>query len=183
MSALLSLRRLHLPAILAIAIGLAALAGCSSAPVTPRPDTNTTAPAGGGTYFALAGEEQAGEMVLFALGLLDTGYRFGGRNPEAGLDCSGMVAYIVESISGQRLPHNAAQIAEYTRPIALHALRPGDLIFFNTLQRRHSHMGIYIGDGRFIHAPSSRGAVRVERLDNRYFAQRIDGARTLVARN
>ncbi|MCK2096271.1 C40 family peptidase [Thauera aromatica] len=183
MSALLSLRRLHLPAILAIAIGLAALAGCSSAPVAPRPGTNTTAPAGGGTYFALADEEQAGEMVLFALGLLDTGYRFGGRNPEAGLDCSGMVAYIVENISGQRLPHNAAQIAKHTRPIALHALRPGDLIFFNTLQRRHSHMGIYIGDGRFIHAPSSRGAVRVERLDNRYFAQRIDGARTLVARN
>jgi len=177
----LSLRKRHLPAILAVAIGLAALAGCSSAPVAPRPGTNATA--GSGTYFALAAEEQAGEMVLFALGLLDTGYRFGGRNPEAGLDCSGMVAYIVEHISGQRLPHNAAQIAEHTRPIALHALRPGDLIFFNTLQRRHSHMGIYIGDGRFIHAPSSRGAVRVERLDNRYFAQRIDGARTLVARN
>lgn len=183
MSALLSLRGRHLPAILAVAIGLAALAGCSSAPVAPRPGTNATAPAGAETYFALAGEEQAGEMVLFALGLLDTGYRFGGRNPEAGLDCSGMVAYIVENISGQRLPHNAAQIAEHTRPIALDALRPGDLIFFNTLQRRHSHMGIYIGDGRFIHAPSSRGAVRVERLDNRYFAPRIDGARTLVARN
>ncbi|WP_075148432.1 C40 family peptidase [Thauera chlorobenzoica] len=183
MSSLLSLRTLRLPVVLAAAIGFALLAGCSSTPVAPRPGTNATAPAGGGTYFALAGEDQAGEMVLFALGLLDTGYRFGGRNPEAGLDCSGMVAYIVENISGQRLPHNAAQIAEHTRPIALQALRPGDLVFFNTLQRRHSHMGIYIGDGRFIHAPSSRGAVRVERLDNRYFAQRIDGARTLVARN
>lgn len=120
---------------------------------------------------------------MFALGLLDTGYRFGGRNPEAGLDCSGMVSYVVEQVSGRKLPHNAAQIAERTRPIELDALAPGDLVFFNTLQRRHSHMGIYIGDGRFIHAPSSRGSVRIERLASPYFATRIDGARTLVAAN
>ncbi len=160
----------------------ALLAGCSTtpAPVSPAPP-RTAAPSG--HYFSLEGEHQTQEMVLFALGLLDTGYRFGGRNPEAGLDCSGMVAYIVENISGRRLPHNAAQIADRTRPIEVHELRPGDLVFFNTLARRHSHMGIYIGDGRFVHAPSSRGRVRVERLANRYFAQRIDGARTLLASN
>lgn len=118
---------------------------------------------------------------MFALGLLGTGYQFGGRNPEAGLDCSGMVSYIVEQITGRRLPHNAAQIADMTRPIRVGELRPGDLVFFNTLNRRHSHMGIYMGDGRFIHAPSSRGRVRVEQLDNPYFRTRIDGARTLVA--
>lgn len=134
-----------------------------------------------GPYFTLEDDAQAREMVLFALGLLDTGYRFGGRNPEAGLDCSGMVAYIVENISGRSLPHNAAQIADRTRPITVAELQPGDLVFFNTLKRRHSHMGVYIGDGRFVHAPSSRGRVRVERLDNRYFATRIDGARTLLA--
>lgn len=120
-------------------------------------------------------------MVVFALGLLGTGYQFGGRNPEAGLDCSGMVSYIVEQITGRRLPHNAAQIADMTRPIRVGELRPGDLVFFNTLNRRHSHMGIYMGDGRFIHAPSSRGRVRVEQLDNPYFRTRIDGARTLIA--
>ena len=145
----------------------------SGAPITHSPDEKS--------YFSLADETHAREMVLFALGLLDTGYRFGGRNPEAGLDCSGMVAWIVENISGKRLPHNAAQIADRTRPIELSQLQPGDLVFFNTLQRRHSHMGIYIGDGRFVHAPSSKGRVRVERLDNRYFAPRIDGARTLIA--
>ena len=117
---------------------------------------------------------------MYALGLLGTGYRFGGRNPEAGLDCSGMVAFIVEQVSGKRLPHNAAQIASITRPIRISALQPGDLVFFNTLNRAHSHMGIYIGDGRFIHAPSSRGQIRIERLDNRYFKPRIDGARTLL---
>ena len=167
------------------ALVLALLAGCSSTPVAPQPSARPAAPSSpvSGPYIALDHESQTQEMVLFALGLLDTGYRFGGRNPDAGLDCSGMVAYIVENISSSRLPHNAAQIADRTRPIDVSELRPGDLVFFNTMKRRHSHMGIYIGDGRFVHAPNSRGRVRVERLDNRYFAQRIDGARTLLARN
>lgn len=175
-------RRLLGAALLASAAAASLLLGaCSTAP----PATTAARPAAQQSerYFALEGEHQTQEMVLFALGLLDTGYRFGGRNPEAGLDCSGMVAYIVEHISGRRLPHNAAQIAERTRPIDMDDLQPGDLVFFNTAKRRHSHMGIYIGDGRFVHAPSSRGRVRVERLDNRYFAQRIDGARTLLASN
>ena len=170
-------------ALFAAIAAAALLAGCSTTP----PVATTSAPARvvapSGNYFALDGEHQTQEMVLFALGLLDTGYRFGGRNPDAGLDCSGMVAYIVENISTRRLPHNAAQIADRTRPIDVSELRPGDLVFFNTMKRRHSHMGIYIGDGRFVHAPNSRGGVRVERLDNRYFAQRIDGARTLLAQN
>ncbi|MHB1372257.1 MAG: C40 family peptidase [Thauera sp.] len=178
---LLPQRRVALAAVVSAA---AFLAGCST---TPPVATTAPAPARAtvpsGQFFALEGEHQTQEMVLFALGLLDTGYRFGGRNPEAGLDCSGMVAYIVENISGRKLPHNAAQIADRTRPIDMGELRPGDLVFFNTLKRRHSHMGIYIGDGRFVHAPSSRGRVRVERLDNRYFAQRIDGARSLLALN
>ncbi len=171
---------------LAAASLLTLMAGCGTLPSptaaryeAPRTIGSTAAPEQ--DYFVLAEEAHTQEMVLFALGLLDTGYRFGGRNPEAGLDCSGMVAYVVETISGQRLPHNAARIAESTRPIATEELQPGDLVFFNTQKRRHSHMGIYIGDGRFVHAPSSRGSVRVERLDNRYFAPRLDGARSLLA--
>jgi cell wall-associated NlpC family hydrolase len=181
-----ALRRGPRAVALVAAISAAAfLAGCSTtAPVaTTAAPAPTRAVAPSGDYFALEGEHQTQEMVLFALGLLDTGYRFGGRNPNAGLDCSGMVAYIVENISTRQLPHNAAQIADRTRPIDVSELRPGDLVFFNTMKRRHSHMGIYIGDGRFVHAPNSRGRVRVERLDNRYFAKRIDGARTLLAQN
>lgn len=167
-------------------LAAALLAACSTTP-PPRsgagaPDTTAQPAPWASQYFALRDPDHSQEMVIFALGLLDTGYRFGGRNPEAGLDCSGMVSYIVEEVSGQRLPHNAAKIAELTRPIELQALRPGDLVFFNTMNRRHSHMGIYLGDGRFVHAPSSRGKVRIERLDSPYFAPRIDGARTLVAR-
>jgi cell wall-associated NlpC family hydrolase len=163
-------------------VALVLISGCGTI-TTPPFATPAPAQASDRSYFALDDGAQTQEMVLFALGLLDTGYRFGGRNPDAGLDCSGMVAYVVEKVSGRRLPHNAAQIADRTRPIDADELQPGDLVFFNTMQRRHSHMGIYIGDGRFVHAPSSRGAVRVERLDNRYFKPRFDGARTLLAAN
>jgi len=166
---------------LTLAVVLSVLAGCSTIPnstsVSSQPQTPER------EYFALDDPAQTQELVLYALGLLDTGYRFGGRNPDAGLDCSGMVSYIVEQISGRSLPHNAASIADRTRPIDPSELQPGDLVFFNTLKKRHSHMGIYIGDGKFVHAPSSRGVVRVERLDNRYFAPRIDGARSLLASN
>lgn len=169
---------------LLLAAFAALLAACSSVPVPPPggaalPPTPPERPSR--DYFVLEQPLHSQEMVIFALGLLDTGYRFGGRNPEAGLDCSGMVAYIVEQISGRRLPHNAAQIAELTRPIPISSLQPGDLVFFNTANRRHSHMGIYMGEGKFVHAPSSRGRVRVERLDSPYFAARLDGARTLLA--
>jgi cell wall-associated NlpC family hydrolase len=163
------------------------LSACATKP-SAQPAATSPAPVPAATakatrYFSLDDPLQSREVVLYALGLLDTGYRFGGRNPEAGLDCSGMVSYIVEQVSGQRLPHNAAQIAARTRPITVGELQPGDLVFFNTLNRRHSHMGVYMGDGRFIHAPSSRGRVRIERLDNPYFAKRIDGARSLIAGN
>ncbi|GLT20997.1 hypothetical protein GCM10007933_04490 [Zoogloea oryzae] len=160
---------------------LAFLAGCSQTPQRPASSTSVpraTAPARG--WFALPRDDHAQEMVIFALGLLDTGYRFGGKNPEAGLDCSGMVSYVVEQVSGKRLPYNAAGIAERTRPIPSNAVRPGDLVFFNTLGRSYSHMGIYVGDGKFVHAPNSRGKVRVDRLDNRYYADRFEGARTLL---
>lgn len=116
---------------------------------------------------------------MVSLSLVDTGYRFGGRNPEAGLDCSGMVSYVVEQVSGRRLPHNAAEIAARTRPVGRDELRPGDLVFFNTLNRPYSHMGIYLGEDKFIHAPSSRGQVRVASLASAYFTQRYEGARTM----
>ena len=132
-------------------------------------------------YLAFQDAQHSQEMVIYALGLLGKGYRFGGRNPEAGLDCSGMVSYVAEQVGGLRLPHNAAQIAQRTRPISKAELQPGDLVFFNTQKKSYSHMGIYIGEGKFIHAPSSRGSVRVEKLDSTYFASRFDGARTLLA--
>lgn len=122
----------------------------------------------------------ANEVVLFALGLIETGYRFGGKNPEAGFDCSGMVAYVFGNAAGIRLSGSAADIARKGRPVPHGDMQPGDLVFFNTLGRSHSHVGIYLGDGRFVHAPSSRGEARVrtDSLTDGYFAGRFEEART-----
>ncbi|MCL2524856.1 MAG: C40 family peptidase [Betaproteobacteria bacterium] len=118
------------------------------------------------------------EVALYALGLIDTGYRFGGKNPEAGLDCSGMVSYIYARAIGLKVQGSAADIARGGRSIDRAALRPGDLVFFNTRNRPFSHVGIYLGDARFVHAPSSNGRVRIDRLDDRYYAQRFQAARS-----
>jgi cell wall-associated NlpC family hydrolase len=118
------------------------------------------------------------EVVFYALGLLDTGYRFGGKNPEAGVDCSGMVSHIYDRAVGLKVQGSAADIARRGRSIGRADLRPGDLVFFNTLNRPLSHVGIYIGDARFIHAPSSSGKVRIDRLGDSYFARRFETART-----
>lgn len=159
-------------------LGLALLAACSHTPNTPA---SAARPAANAHPERLRSEDQqaANEIVLQAMGLLDTGYQFGGRNPDAGLDCSGMVSLVVEQATGRRLPHSAAQIAAQTRPIGRDELRPADLVFFATNGATFSHMGIYLGDGRFVHAPSSKGRVRVDRLDMSYYAQHFSGARSL----
>jgi len=119
------------------------------------------------------------EVVMYAMGLLDTGYRFGGKNPEAGLDCSGMVSYIFRQAVGLRVAGSAADIARQGRTVDRDDLVPGDLVFFNTQRRPFSHVGVYIGDGRFIHAPSSAsGGVRIDRLASHYFATRYEAARS-----
>lgn len=122
--------------------------------------------------------EKGNEVALYAMGMIDTGYQFGGKNPEAGLDCSGMVSYIYGKAVDLKVTGSAADIARRGKEIDPRTLRPGDLVFFNTLNRSFSHVGVYIGDGRFIHAPSSKGKVRIERMDNVYFAPRFEMART-----
>ncbi|MDR2188493.1 MAG: C40 family peptidase [Azonexus sp.] len=118
------------------------------------------------------------EVVLYALALIDTDYRFGGKNPEAGLDCSGMVSYIYAHAAALKVTGSAADIARQGRSIERARLRPGDLVFFNTSNRPFSHVGIYIGDTRFVHAPSTNGQVRIDKLNDRYYAQRFEAART-----
>jgi cell wall-associated NlpC family hydrolase len=114
---------------------------------------------------------------MYAMGLIDTGYRFGGRNPEAGLDCSGMVSYVFRQAAGIRLDGSAADIARRGRAVARKNLHPGDLVFFNTRNAPFSHVGVYIGDDSFIHAPSTNGRVRIDRMSARYYAQRFSAAR------
>ena len=123
----------------------------------------------------------AQELVLFSMSLLDAGYRFGGKNPEAGVDCSGMVSYVFRNAAGIELTGSAAQMARQGRRVDAAGLAPGDLVFFDTRGGPHTHVGIYIGEGRFIHAPSTAsGRVRIARLDDSYFARRFTEARTYL---
>ena len=154
----------------ALACGLAALVvACGSVP--PAPESSAGLPP------RAAYSETGHEVTLFALGLIDTGYRFGGKNPEAGLDCSGMVSYIYNRAAGLRIAGSAADIARKGRPINRSDLRPGDLVFFNTRNAPFSHVGLYIGDERFIHAPSTNGRVRIDPLSASYYAKRYEAAR------
>mgnify|MGYP001613039936 FL=1 len=117
---------------------------------------------------------------MYALGLLDVAYQFGGSNPEAGLDCSGLVQLVYKNALGVNLPRTAADIAAAARPVSKAQLQAGDLVFFKTSERSFSHVGIYLGGEQFIHAPSSRGKVRVESMNNSYFAPRFEGGRSLI---
>ncbi|MCX7168809.1 MAG: C40 family peptidase, partial [Proteobacteria bacterium] len=148
---------------------------CGTTPTAPV--SVFTPPARSPHNIAVA-PEKGSNIVLYALGLIDSGYRFGGKNPDAGLDCSGMVSHIYEKAAGIRVKGSAADIARKGKPVEVSQAKPGDMVFFNTLNRSHSHVGIYIGDGRFVHAPNSQGKVRTESLTQGWFAKRLEEART-----
>ncbi|HWI13451.1 MAG TPA: C40 family peptidase [Burkholderiales bacterium] len=121
----------------------------------------------------------AQEVVLHALALIGVPYRYGGSSPDTGLDCSGLVRHVVAKAAGLKLPGDARAISEVGIPLQFSDLQPGDLVFFNTLRRPYSHVGIYLGDHRFIHAPSTGGVVEIVNITQRYWQQRYDGARRL----
>jgi cell wall-associated NlpC family hydrolase len=135
------------------------------------------------TYFVIDDAAQRKEITVRALNLIGTDYRWGGNNPKDGLDCSGLVVHVVEQVTNRRLPHHAAAIARMTRPIKRKELAPGDLVFFNTMKRRYSHMGIYLGNSRFVHSPSPGQKVRIDSLKTRFFGERLDGVRTFARKS
>jgi cell wall-associated NlpC family hydrolase len=151
---------------------LVVLAACTSVPPAPEKPAGKRSQPLQSEY-----SEKGQEVAIFALGLIDTGYRFGGKNPEAGLDCSGMVSYIYTKSAGVKLVGSARDMARKGRAIERSHLRPGDLVFFNTRNASFSHVGIYIGDDRFVHAPSTNGRVRIDPLGATYYAQRFEVAR------
>ena len=122
-------------------------------------------------------EPQRAEALLVALMALGVDYRFGGRSTETGFDCSGLVAHVFEEAYGIRLPRTSLGQSEVGRSVALHELEPGDLVFYDTLGRPYSHVGIYIGEDKFVHAPKTGQAVRVESLRTSYWTKRFNGAR------
>ena len=125
--------------------------------------------------------EKASELVLTALGFLGVPYKWGGNDAETGFDCSGFVRKIYELTAGLMLPRRSDEQAAATQAIDRSELEPGDLVFFNTMRRAFSHVGIYMGEGKFIHAPRKGSVVRVEDMDGGYWSARFNGARRVVA--
>jgi len=120
------------------------------------------------------------EIGLFALSLVGINYRYGGESPERGLDCSGLIRYVFQQVTGVTLPRTAKELSRIGQDIRTPDLEPGDLVFFNTRRFAFSHVGIYLGNDRFIHAPSRGGEVGVASLGNAYWQKRYNGARRLV---
>lgn len=153
------------------------LAACSTrAPYQPPPSPTTpTAPTTITTSTHIRND-----VALYAMSLLDTRYTWGGRGPAMGFDCSGLVAHVYKEAAGIPLRGTAADLGKLSRPVDTTRLQPGDLVFFNTLGARHSHVGVYVGGGRFVHASNERTGVRIDHLSNRYYAQRFEGGHTLL---
>lgn len=142
-----------------------ALAGCASAPAGPGSTSS----------------EAGGNVASYALSLVNTPYVWGGQDLETGFDCSGFVTHVYQQAAGLAVRGNAASMARSARPVNLTEVMTGDLVFFNTKRRPASHVGIYVGDGKFVHASNPRTGVRVDRLENRYYAERFEGAKRLLA--
>jgi cell wall-associated NlpC family hydrolase len=125
--------------------------------------------------------DAASELVVAAFNFLGVPYRRAGSSPEEGFDCSGFTRHLVEQTIGLVLPRRAEQQAQEAglRLVGRDELRPGDLVFFDTMRRAFSHVGIYVGEGRFIHSPRSGGQIRLESMGERYWHQRYNGARRI----
>ena len=123
---------------------------------------------------------RASELVVNAMGFLGVPYRRGGNSADTGFDCSGFVRAMYEQSIGLILPRKAEQQAAATQNIARDDLKPGDLVFFNTMRRAFSHVGIYVGDNKFIHSPRPGAGVRVESMGLDYWTRRFDGARRVT---
>lgn len=122
---------------------------------------------------------RASELALHAMSLIGIRYKYGGTTPENGLDCSGLVRYLFKEAWGKDLPRTSEEISRVGEKIDTHELQPGDLVFYNTLRRGFSHVGVYLGDNKFIHAPSGGGQVRIESMDMSYWKNRFNGARRI----
>jgi len=160
--------------------------GCGTLPpgrdpsATPRAPVGNTAvaiPAASGPAFAPSRDS---DMLFHALAAAGVDYRRGGKSYQSGFDCSGLVAFVYREAYSLALPHNTQAQSELGEAVHLSELQSGDLVFFNTQRKPFSHVGIYIGEGRFIHAPKEGAVVRTENLRARYWATRFDGARRIV---
>lgn len=127
------------------------------------------------------GVKEKAQPLLKALSMIGTPYKFGSSNPDKGVDCSGFVKHVYKQSADISLPRSAAEMSKEGEKVAKSELKPGDLVFFNTRKKPNSHVGIYAGDGTFVHASSSRTKeVTISRIGEKYWANRFNGARRVL---
>lgn len=165
--------RIALAAALMVACALPRGASAQSAP----PESTLARSAKDAAATAWNGAQ---DVAIYALGLIGVDYRYGGVTPENGVDCSGLVRYVFQQVTGVTLPRTSKELSRLGSKVASADLAPGDLVFFNTRRFQFSHVGIYLGDNRFIHAPSTGSEVEIARMSEGYWQKHFDGARRLV---
>lgn len=165
--------RLLLPPLL---LTLAVLAGCAGAP-QPPPVASVPPVAASFPSPATAAHD---DLLFHAFSLVGTPYRWGGNSPDTGFDCSGLISYVFRETAGMKLPRTTAELSQLPRAAPTNALLPGDLVLFSTRGKRVDHAGIYVGDGRFLHAPSSGGRVRIDDLQASYWQRSFSSARRVL---
>lgn len=150
-----------------------------SPPAAPEPEDAPAAIDPQAPNAPPAVQDAAAQAVVTAMSFLGVSYRRGGNSIDEGFDCSGFTRHVFDTALGIGLPRRAEEQARAAGlvPVPRSELRPGDLVFFNTLRRAYSHVGIYVGEGKFIHAPRSGAQVRIEDMRMRYWSQRYNGAR------
>ncbi len=126
-----------------------------------------------------ASDDQMNELVMYAMSLADTPYRYGGNSANSGFDCSGFVGHVYRHSLGVALPRTSRDISRVGKSIGRNELQPGDLVFYNTQHASFSHVGIYVGDGKFVHSPRTGETVRTEDMQMKYWVARFDGARRI----
>ena len=167
------------PARIALLVLVCLLGACSSSAPPPRDVV----------YTPRAASAVPSDVLFRAIGLVGTPYRWGGNTPDGGFDCSGLIGFVYRDAAGILLPRTTGQLSSMRAPsVKRSALHAGDLVFFATGGgSKVSHAGIYVGEGRFVHAPSSGGTVRLDSLDNRYWQKTYQGAKRVfdaaLARN
>jgi cell wall-associated NlpC family hydrolase len=122
----------------------------------------------------------ARDLASAALNLIGIRYKWGGNTPETGLDCSGLVRYVFQQVTGVTLPRTAKDMSRVGEQVALSDLQPGDLVFFNTQRFAFSHVGIYLGENRFVHAPRRGREVEIATFDSSFWQRRFNGARRMA---
>ncbi|MGI8561930.1 MAG: C40 family peptidase [Luteimonas sp.] len=168
-------------AVVAVVVStLLVLAGCGRDDVRPTPARKTVVPQRDWPQVAPRDPASANAVLMRAISLVGTPYRYGGNTPEGGFDCSGLVNYVYRDMLDLRLPRTSRDLAAYQGPkVDPGRLATADLVFFGS-GGHVSHVGIYVGEGRFVHAPSTGGTVRLDHLDGRYWRDHYSGAKRVL---